>query len=759
MAKKIYIISNSHLDPVWIWRRRSGRSAWTNTMHSVANMMAKHPDVKFTCSAAALYRWIEETEPALFSKIGKLVEAGRWEIVGGWEVQADAIVSSAESLIRQGLVAKEYIKSKFGVDVKTGYSVDSFGHSAGLPKILKATGMDNYVFLRPMDGQMKLPLLFDWKADDGTAVRALHIKDTYSSDYIPKEWFMDRIAAHIRDGLDRQTLFVGLGDHGGGLSETQYGWLKEAQEKYDAEIVFSTLGEYFEETKTMDVPSFSGELSLVFPGCYTACHEVKREIAVAMQRLTTAEKLGASPKELEEPLREVLFNHFHDIFPGTCIMEAYRSDIFPSIGSVISKANMLADRALCRRTSFENTLFMDEGGLYIKNTEPVSKTAPVSVTGFADPNNTGYMFKSLRDRDGNRIPLQLLPPPTTFGPCNVPWANLTAVISLPPNGEIFLAYDPISAGDEPNLGFDRQREFLKKLSFSIFYDDFGTWGFEFTHYKHSDGNAELVATEEIADGPVASVLRAKYRVRSSEIQLDVTRFAGINELKLNLMIKWQEERSCLKLAYDHGLSDFTFATGVSASHVERMKGTRARSTLYPAGAVQIYPFSNESVMHDWCAVVSQNGRAAFFSADIHGCDHAEGLMRLTLLRSVPYADHHPFPRNEQTGYMDIGMTFMELWFSDDAALDFQNAAARAQQCLTPLEEMEVTAHEAGPAFVPPEYPLAFDNPNLVLLSAHLVEDGLWELHLMNYGDETVVELPEKDYKLAPNSLNIIRARS
>ena len=760
MSKKIYVIVNSHLDPVWIWRRRSGRSSWTNTMHSIVNTMAKHPDVKFTCSAAALYRWVEETEPTLFSKIGKLVEAGRWEIVGGWEVQADAIISSAESLIRQGIVAKEYIRSRFGVDVKTGYSVDSFGHSAGLPKILKATGMDNYVFLRPMNEQMKLPLLFNWKADDGTSVRALHIKDTYSSDYVPKEWFMDRIAAHISDGLERQTLFVGFGDHGGGLSETQIGWIKEAQDKFDVEIAYSTLGEYFADTKDMEVPSFSGELNLIFPGCYTACHEVKRQIAVAMQRLTAAEKLGVKPQELEEAWREVLFNHFHDILPGTCIMEAYRNDIFPSIGSAINKANMLADRELCRRTAAENTLFMEQGGIYIRNTEPVSKTAAISLTGFADPNDTGRMFKSLIDRDGNRIPLQLLPPPTTFGPCNVPWANLTSVVSLPPYGEIFLAYDATAAEDTPHaLGFDKQREFLKKLSFSIFHDDYGTWGFNFTSYIHSEGDAKLLSVEEIADGPVASILRAKYSLRSSEIQVDVTRFAGIKELKLNLMIKWQEEATCLKLTYDHGFSEFTFATGVSAGHLERFKGHKAKSTLFPAGAVQYYPFSNEVAMHDWCAVSSKEGNAAFFSPDIHGCDHAEGLLRLTLLRAVPYADHHPFPRNVQTGFMEIGMTFMELWFSDDATLDFANAAQRSQQCLTPFEEMETTAHEAGQMYSLPECPVAFDNPNLVVLASRLIEDGLWEVHVMNHGDEAVIDLPEKDAKLAPNSLNILKVRN
>ena len=112
-VKRLYVVCNSHLDPVWIWRRRSGRTAWTNTMHSVVRMMHAHPRLTFSCSTAALYRWVEDTEPALFREIAKLVEAGRWEIVGGWEVQADAIISSPDALIRQALSAKDYFQKKF----------------------------------------------------------------------------------------------------------------------------------------------------------------------------------------------------------------------------------------------------------------------------------------------------------------------------------------------------------------------------------------------------------------------------------------------------------------------------------------------------------------------------------------------------------------------------------------------------------------------------------------------------------------------
>ena len=205
MAEKLFVISKSHLDPVWIWRRRSGRTAWVNTMHSVIRMMKRHPELKFTCSSSAQYRWIEENEPSLFREIAKYIEQGRWEVVGGWEVQSDAIISEAEPLLRQGLEGKEYFRRKFGIDVKTAYCVDSFGHGAGLPKLLNAVGLTRYVAMRPCPGDMALPPLFDWKADDGSKVRFLHILDYYNASGFTEEQYTARIK---RQRIGRNTVYL-----------------------------------------------------------------------------------------------------------------------------------------------------------------------------------------------------------------------------------------------------------------------------------------------------------------------------------------------------------------------------------------------------------------------------------------------------------------------------------------------------------------------------------------------------------------------
>lgn len=178
-AKKLYVIGNSHMDPIWLWRLREGRSTWLNTCRSVVRMMRKYPFLKFCRSSSACYGWIESCDPALFGEIRQLVEEGRWELVGGWVEQSDTIITSGEILLRQTEYGKRYFREKFGRDVRIGYSVDAFGQNAGLPKLLKTGGFDRYVFMRPMEHEKSMPDLFRWRGDDGSLVTTFRIKQAY----------------------------------------------------------------------------------------------------------------------------------------------------------------------------------------------------------------------------------------------------------------------------------------------------------------------------------------------------------------------------------------------------------------------------------------------------------------------------------------------------------------------------------------------------------------------------------------------------
>jgi alpha-mannosidase len=727
-------------------------------MHSVTRMMDRHPELKFTCSSSALYRWIEETDPALFRRIALLIEAGRWEPIGGWEVQSDAILAGTESLIRQGLSGRDYFRRKFGIEITTGYCVDSFGHSAGLPKILRSTGFTHYVFLRPMTHQAELPLLFNWQSDDGSSVSALRIFDTYNLENVSKDDYLRRIEEHIESGLDHQTLFFGVGDHGGGIYEKHLDWLREASEKH--EIIFSTLQEYFDAVKTLPLPVIKGELGPVFRGCYSACHEVKRQVSHAVRRMRTAEKTGVSEIELNEAWYELLFHHFHDILPGTSTREAYQMDIFPGLGAVTHAADTVIDREMCRHAAAEDTSFMQEGGVYLWNPDPFAKNAIVSIPAFADPNETGKLFNVLQDKDGNQQPLQILPAPSMFGPCGTAWGNLTAVIEMPPCGTLSMAYIARGKQQEKNVGFETQNRLLKQLSFLLFHDDSGTWGFTMKEFIHPEQKAELVRTDMYIDGPVCSVLRAVYRIRNSELQVDLYQYAGIEEIKIALRIDWHEKQACLKLVVEHGLDNYFFATGTAGGTVKRMSGLGEIPpfSFVDGKMVPFHPNSGECSMVEWSAVLSSAGNVAFFVPDLYACDHADGMLRITLIRTTLYADHHPFPHNKQTGYMDMGMTFLELWYSNDSAISVENLPLRARKRLDNVEVLEVTGHAAGIKHNKKRDVCHFvlEHDQVTIEAFYRNARGKWEIHLLNHGDAIHLKLPDgRSINLPAHAIKLI----
>ena len=755
MNKKLYVITNSHLDPIWLWNRSSGRSSWLNTMQTVTKIMSEEPDIKFTCSAAALYRWVEQTDPVLFRKIAALVEAGRWEITGGWEVQSDAIISRPETILRQAFCAKEYFFQRFGVDINIAYNVDAFGHSAGLPKLLRANGFTHYVFNR----SHTTPGVFNWQADDGSAVTALHILTAYGTGNLGEKALNDKLQEHLNSPLEHQTFFFGVGDHGGGISRQQLAWLRKAQEKYDIE--FSTLREYFEIIKDQPKETVTGELGPVFRGCYSNCHEVKRKIARATRRMITAEKLSAMDEELNESWQELCYHHFHDILPGTSIREAYQRDVFPGLGSVEHTADTIIDRQLFRRAAKFDTRYMTDGGIYVWNPHPFTHKTIVSFIGFADPNSKGVLFNALKDAQGNELPLQLLPTPSAYGPCGVPWGKITAVVELPAMGETTFALSH-SDKEYPLLGFESQYKLLKKLDFELYFDHSRTWGFGLDKFDILKGKPELLRTEEYLDGPVCSILRSHWKYNTSTIIVDLCRYKDIPETGVQIKLDWHETECALKLIINHNLSKTEFYTGSGASIVQRLEKSHYQRIesrrMWVNGNNQCcYPETGEISMIDWCAAMSDSETLAVYAPDLHSCDHCNNQLRITLLRPVLHADHAPFIASKEDHWMDLGYSERKLWIAEMDDVPVENLPGLANQRLNNGEVCETTIHEASDQnWLIPELKLSLDSKQVVLQAYRINESGDFEIHLMNYGDAVKVNLPAiGEIKLPARALRII----
>ena len=101
MAKS-HLIGNSHIDPVWLWRRKEGFAEITATFRSALDRLNEFPELKYTSACAVYYQWIEKLDPEMFEEIREKVKEGRWNIVGGWFLQPDCNMPCGESLPATG---------------------------------------------------------------------------------------------------------------------------------------------------------------------------------------------------------------------------------------------------------------------------------------------------------------------------------------------------------------------------------------------------------------------------------------------------------------------------------------------------------------------------------------------------------------------------------------------------------------------------------------------------------------------------------
>lgn len=172
----IHLIANAHLDPVWLWDRAEGMAEAVATVRAVVQLMQERPELTFIRGESLIYEEVQRRDPATFAAVVKLVEAGRWDIVGGNYLQPDMNLPHGSLIARILAEGQGYFQKNFGKTVRAGWSADCFGHSAGLPDLLYAAGLRYYAFGRPStagepDG-MPEENVFWWHGPEGNRVLA-----------------------------------------------------------------------------------------------------------------------------------------------------------------------------------------------------------------------------------------------------------------------------------------------------------------------------------------------------------------------------------------------------------------------------------------------------------------------------------------------------------------------------------------------------------------------------------------------------------
>jgi alpha-mannosidase len=363
----IHLTGNAHIDAAWLWPWTETVEVVRQTFGTALQLMNEYPKYTYSQSASAYDEWIEQKYPFEFKQMQDRTKQGRWEMVGGMWVEPDLNMPDGESQVRQLLVGKRYLQSRFGVDVRIGWNPDSFGYNWQLPQIYKRSGVDYFVTQKMAWNETnQLPLkLFWWQSPDGSRVLT-YFPHNYVNDIEPVN--MAEAYAHaVQDnpGTDEMMHLYGIGDHGGGPTRAMLDagdrWLEP--DKAYAQLNYGTAGSFFSAVETKldtahspvwnyktlaagdtklpappagewSLPVWNDELYLEFHrGVFTTQATHKRNMRESEEELLNAEKWSSlawldgsayPATQLNEAWKKVLFNQFHDLAAGSGIGVIYK---------------------------------------------------------------------------------------------------------------------------------------------------------------------------------------------------------------------------------------------------------------------------------------------------------------------------------------------------------------------------------------------------------------------------------------------------
>jgi alpha-mannosidase len=658
--KKLHMIGNAHIDPVWLWQWPEGYQEVRATFQSAVDRLDEYPEYVFTCDSSLFFHWVEESDPALFERIRAHVQSGRFQVIGGWWIEPDCNIPGGESFVRQALYGQRYLHEKFGVTATTGANIDSFGHNATIPQILAKSGCDSYVFLRPGPTEKELPApLFRWESPDGSSVRAYRIPHEYLA---PK----DDIGEHVEvavgtlpDDGEAWAVFYGVGNHGGGPT------IANLEQIRAMGLRPSSLRAFFDGVNGRELPTVRGELQHHGRGCYTSHSGIKRWNRRAEHLLMRAEKWSAVAAslgvqryphdELEQAWKLLLFNQFHDTLAGTSIAPAYEDarDQLGHASSLATSAFNAAVQSIARQIHVEHEEDIRPVVVFNPHPWPVETVAEIEYTWMRD---TGA---SICDDDGNPVPMQHTRALTTMSSTR---ARLAFPVELPPLGYRTYRVRPW-AEDQPagaplenehlRLGLDRSTGRIASLLLKstgvdlaspsaphavVIDDRSDTWGHGVVAYDRAVGEFTCTSVKTIESGPVRSIVRVESTYGSSALREDYVVAAGVPYVDVRVTIDWQEPLKLLKLRYPTSV-DATEAT------YETPYGHLVRSAN-----------GDEEPGQSWVDVSGAGRGLAVINDAKYGYDVRGADIGVSAVRSPVWAWHEPRELEEggDFEYMDLG---------------------------------------------------------------------------------------------------------
>ena len=706
----VAMVGHTHIDVAWLWTLAQTKEKAQRSFATAIRLMEQYPDYIFMSSQPQLYQYVKENDPKLYEKIKARISEGRWEAEGAMWLEADTNIISGESLVRQILLGKRFMREEFGKENIVLWLPDVFGYSAALPQILKKSGVDHFFTAKLFWSETNKPKNdnFIWKGIDGSSVFVM-LSPTYVNNASPATVY-NRWKDHLNKNYsDTQILEIGFGDGGGGTTpemienykRLKYGLpgFPKVEMKTGADIVTTVKDQFLKNAEELRfTPEWRGELYLeMHRGTYTSIAKNKRNnrqselLYQALESASIADlifnKDSAYPYDfIDKSWHSILKLQFHDIIPGSSIKEVY-DDSDKEYAMLLGDGKQLFDQKLANIAANLKT----EGGYFVYNSTPfdidgaVIDTAEGRIT--VDDTITAHGWK-------------VVVPTAVKQSVKADERSLeNDFIRVEFNDK----YHIVSVFDKKN---DRQViESGKEANVLEVYEDYprayDAW--EITeYYQQKKWIADDVsAVEVINEGNYAALKITRKYCKSTFVQT-ISLDEKSQRLDFKTKVDWHEDHVLLKAAFPVDIMSAEVNCDIQFGHLAR---PTHRNTPWDEAKFEV-------CAHKWIDL-SENGYGVSL---INNCKYGHSIdgntMRLSLLKSATYPN--PVADREEHD-------FTYSLYAHSGRLADGNTICEGYKLNQPLVAFPIGKQEGN---IPDNFSLvSSSNSAFVIETVKLAEDG------------------------------------
>ncbi len=763
----IRAVGNSHIDMAWLWPWTETVEVVRNTFQSVLDLMNEYPDLKFTMSSARTYEWMQEKYPYLFDQIRQRVKEGRWEVIGGMWVEPDLNMPDGESLVRQILVGKNYFRKNFGADIHIGWNPDSFGYNWQLPQIYKKAGIDYFVTSKLLwaTDYTKFPYrLFYWQAPDGSKLLT-YFPHEYANDFNAEQAAKDLAAyAPMIYGKDLEKnpspdmlYLFGIGDHGGGPTRTMLDTADKlrAPDTVFPKIEFTTAKQFFaeiqDELPKLDVPTWNDELYFEYHrGVFTTQSDTKQRIRHDEEAMLDAEKFSSlaslfgrayDHEALQADWKNLLFDHFHDVMPGSGLAVNYL-EAKRNLEDVDRSAQLITEAAQHEIASHIKTAGLGVPVVVFNSLSwPRHQVTEIAVqmpsaapsVAVFDSKGRSVLSQLLSvDKVTHRVRLLILADVPSLGyatyfvrargkaPVSETKQNAVGATDLTmDNGLVHLEIDGKSGCVVAlNNPADKQAAFAPAETdtggprtyacgalLQAFYDKPKRWDawnidadFEKQHWDIDTADSVSL----IEGGPLRSIIRVKKHFQNSTFIQDFTMYAASARVDIRMQVEWHEKHILLKATFPVSVHSDKATFEIPYGSIERAttRNTPAEQAKFEVPALR------------WADLSDNKHGFSLLNDSKYGYDVRGNVLRISLLRSPEWPD----PQADE-GHHEFTISM----FPHSGTWKDAMTVRKGYELNYPLHAAFSQAHDGS---LPPEQSLiSVDGDNVVVTAVKHEEDG------------------------------------